>query len=107
MNKHVLLGIMACSSIAISCFISWITCDWKWFSRSGSLIVIAALITEYWKVITTPLADNMPFWTTPEGHSAMRAAILFICIGTLIWGFGDLVGQLQDSCMKNDCFTNE
>lgn len=61
-----------------------------WASRSGSAIVAVGLLLESWKLLTTPRADDMPMWSSPEGHSAIRASVVIIIVGTLIQGYADL-----------------
>jgi hypothetical protein len=35
-------------------------------------------------------ADDMPFWQSQEGHTALRYSVIIICIGTIIQGYADL-----------------
>lgn len=59
--------------------------------------MIVGVSTQYWEVITKA-ADEQAFWTSDESHAAARAAILFAFVGTLIWGFGDLLGAVPGLC---------
>jgi hypothetical protein len=90
-NNHSLAYIIALL-IAVgggiwSVFIS----DWAAFSRSGSLIVVSAILLEYWPYIRTNDAGEMPFYHTQPTHDSIRHGAILVCIGTLIWGFGDLI----------------
>lgn len=73
-NRSLLLdaavGVLLLGALAISL----IADDWQWLMRTGSLVVTAALCAEHgwWK------------------QSAHRAGV----IGTITWGWGDLVGAL-------------
>ncbi|MEK9824733.1 MAG: hypothetical protein VW395_00310, partial [Methylotenera sp.] len=62
-----------------------------WASRSGSAIVAVGLLLESWKIIKTQRKDDMPFWVSQAGHSALRASILIIIVGTIIQGYADMV----------------
>ena len=97
-NRHTLALIISLVVSSVFGVVSWVSCDWTWFSRSGALITITGVVTEYWDVITTRRADDMSFWRSQEVHAATRAAIFFMCIGTLIWGFGDLTGWIVGAC---------
>lgn len=74
--------------------ISVVTKDWTWFARSGSIIVIIAIITEYLPTIREGNVQKTKFWPQQEDHSSTRAAACLVMMGTGIWGFGDLVGVL-------------
>lgn len=58
---------------------------------SKSAVVAVGLLLESWKILITERADDMPFYSTQPGHSALRMSILIIIFGTLIQGYGDLV----------------
>jgi len=72
-------------------FIAIITNEASWVARSGTSVVAVGLLLESWKIIATPRADDMPLWDSQLGHSALRASVLIIVIGTLVQGYGDLV----------------
>jgi len=91
--------------------LSVINSDWLWFSRFGSLITIAGLL-----LISSPsfvkgiylsnasvgfLADmddeGNTVVTTEEDRKIGRkifSGIIITIIGTVIWGFGDLIGKV-------------
>ena len=68
--------------------------DWQWFSRSGSLIIVVALLGEYWPIFLVRSVNNVGFYPNQATHTATRFAIPIACIGTLIWGYGDCVGPI-------------
>lgn len=70
------------------------TNDWTWFSRSGSILVaIGISVTAY------DIKGKMEMSNAPGKYVSqtiiLEAAILIV--GTLIWGFGDLVPLFIDS----------
>lgn len=71
-------------------WLGWWNCNWTLVNRSGAAIVAVGILLETWKILTTPKADNMPFYQGQEGHSAIRSAVLIICVGTLIQGYADI-----------------
>jgi hypothetical protein len=65
--------------------------DWTWFARSGSILVCIGVLTASFDI-----KGKMEKSKAPDTYVAqtiiMEAAI--IIIGTLVWGFGDLVGTI-------------
>lgn len=94
-----LLVIATCLGIlGVNIWLSWLTCDWSWISRSGTLIVVAGILLEGWLVLKTPRYGDMPFWNSQAGHTAVRVGIVIVCLGTLIQGYGDHISILFSSC---------
>lgn len=85
--------------------------DWLWFSRFGSLITVAGLL-----LISSPIFvkgiylssesafgfatlddDGNTMVTSEEDRkigSKIFSGIVITIVGTVIWGFGDLIGKL-------------
>lgn len=101
MLKHSLVFTVCVAIFLLHVGLGWLTCEWSWVQRSGTLIVAVGVLMESWKVLTTPRTDNMPFWLTPEGHSAIRAAVIIVCVGTIIQGYADLLFPLFSRCGEN------
>ena len=110
--------ILSFSVSAISIWLSINLHDWSWFSRSGSLIVVIGIfltstqIIENNRILNTrkrhhennfsrDYADNIkdkPIERTRQTdeelwESGLRGLYLLI-LGTIIWGYGDLLGGL-------------
>lgn len=90
---------------------SLIYSDWFWFSRFGSLITVAGLLLisspSFVKGIYLSNAscfglggqdeDGNTMVTNEEDRklgSKIFSGIVVTIVGTLIWGFGDLIGKL-------------
>ena len=70
-------------------------CDLEIVNRYGTLIVIAGLVVDYWPLLRTKIADDVPAWRGQEAHDANRTAIVIVCLGTLVQGFGGwIVGAI-------------
>lgn len=67
-------------------------------TRAAALVVAGVILFEGWLIISTPSADNMPFWTSQEAHTAARVALVLITLATLIQGFGDVIAGALVSC---------
>lgn len=98
------------TAIAVSVGASFLYCDWTWFGRSGSLLTLSGATLAVRPLLRLGPAefyrdqndiDGGSFVPTPEEIEAERQGLLdvqaahtgfwFILIGSLIWGYGDLV----------------
>jgi hypothetical protein len=101
---EVLLLVLAYVVCIISAVASVKTCDGSWFSRSGSLMVLFAAIVEYrnfgiQQKLNEIAQESTNYWNAePEKWRVPnkrkifdRIVIITLVIGTLIWGYGDLL----------------
>lgn len=93
MQKHWLTFTTALAVVSGATFWGWTRCDWSSVTRSGTVVVAAGILLEYWQLLRTTSADKMPFWTSQSGHEAARVAIVVVCLGTLLQGYGDWVAS--------------
>jgi len=93
MSRHVLLWILSAGSLAGGLVTTLATREPTWIERSGSLVVVAALVVEGWTILTTKSAGELPAWPTDEGHRAAKHAIAAAVLGTLVWGWGGPIGR--------------
>jgi hypothetical protein len=88
--------------------------DWGWFARSGALVVVNGIILTSHQVIEhmrqlgrEQRRDAMVNrdWAAEEKHHLLHddheghwrtetCGLYLLIIGTLVWGFGDLLNQL-------------
>ena len=89
--------------------------DWSWFSRSGSLIVVYGIIlTSHHIFVHMHNLSHLQHhrtsqiqrdWAKESKYEFIhdnveqswmneKSGLLMLVLGTLIWGFGDLVGML-------------
>ena len=98
----IILVVLGLSSILVSAIASFISGDGHWFQRSGSLLVLFSVVLEFRQSqIAKPSASrDVSVGGQPAAIShnfpAVRKwlhyfAIVTIGIGTLIWGYGDLL----------------
>lgn len=110
-GSSVFVLILATTSASIGIYLSQRGCDWTWFSRFGSVITVAGLL-----LVSSPVFDQGVYLSrasafgfasrdehgnsriTDEtsrkaGNKVLIGIAVSIC-GTLIWGFGDLIGKL-------------
>jgi hypothetical protein len=125
LRRHVLLStrravLLSLIVTASSITFSLKTGDWNWFARSGSLVVIIGIFLTSSQVIEnsrrlrsrrTHHVKNFDRDYAEESRkeSLSRSRILdedlwenglrgfyLLVIGTLIWGYGDLIGHIAD-----------
>lgn len=104
---------IALLTLAAGVALSYYFSDWRWFSRSGSLVVINGIILTSHQIIEhmhalgryqrhgeTPCSRD---WAHAERHTILydnheirwiseRCGLYLLVLGTLVWGFGDLAG---------------
>jgi hypothetical protein len=92
--------------------------DWTWFSRSGSALVAIGILFTSHQILehSLRLKENRMRWEERSGHdwadeNSIRKLIkarsreedlweiefhglYMLVVGTLVWGFGDLLGRL-------------
>jgi hypothetical protein len=71
-----------------------------WFQRSGSFLVMAAIITEFFLVRLKGYLDtyneryimfsDVPPYIYNMHKELSKAVIIFAVYGTIVWGYGDL-----------------
>lgn len=113
-NTIILLGITVIIEILAS-YYSITTHEWHWFGRSGSIVVLFGGILSSRRLIRMGLENFFKHETTVNGghftpteeekeaekqlRKDIQAAQIGICViivGTLIWGFGDLLSGMQN-----------
>jgi hypothetical protein len=61
----------------------------EWIARAGGFIVAFGIGWQSWPILTTRRRNNLAFWGTQEGHTAIRHAIVAAIFGTLLWAYGE------------------
>lgn len=105
---------VALFTLLLGAAVSWRLSDWGWFSRSGSLLVINGIVLTSHQIIEhmqqlgrQPRGDAAVNrdWGADARHHLLRDSderrwrsekygLYMLIIGTLVWGFGDLINLL-------------
>ena len=115
--------ICLCAYLAVAClligfsYLSFITDDWQWLARSGCLIVITGMLMTSQEILSNIKRLKKRYkrnssptrhdWAKGSASNNVIAAIAheestwevaghgfyMLLFGTLVWGFGDIVGM--------------
>ncbi len=115
--RRVVQGFAAATiaAMAAGIWLSIVTTDWMWFARSGAIITALGLVLASRKVLIAR-ADLMALLQDMERVDGAertvrlesfkrlqrdldrqimeKAGFALLILGTLVWGFGDLIGRL-------------
>lgn len=102
-------------TLALGILLSLKFSDWSWFSRSGSLVVINGIILTSHQIIMhmqnlsqyqrQRQSQFQKDWAHEEKHhfihedsenrwKSEKYGLYMLILGTLVWGFGDLLNQI-------------
>ncbi|MDH5409525.1 MAG: hypothetical protein OEY00_13010 [Gammaproteobacteria bacterium] len=102
------LSLVSLGSISVlaSLYCSYVSNDYSWLSRSGSLMVLFSVIVEYnilkkQQILNEAARSDATYIITKFSpvvlgrnlRSIQIAAHYSVIVGTLIWGYGDLFGR--------------
>lgn len=86
-----LLMLLAIGPVLISAGVSYSTGEGHWFQRSGSLMILFSGVTEFRRSrLQRAGALNLPRFL-PLWRSIPYVCYASIGMGTVIWGYGDLM----------------
>jgi hypothetical protein len=71
--------------------VSYLLNDWMWFARISSLLVSIGVITTAYDMKGRMSKSNAP---DEYIRQSMILEVIIIVIGTLVWGFGDLINKI-------------
>lgn len=100
-----MLMLLAVVPVMVSAYASYITGDGHWFQRSGTLMVLFSVGVEYHRTYMLRCIDKRCAIPGPPGDKPAAVALLitrfwrsvpYVCylaifMGTMIWGYGDLL----------------
>lgn len=83
--------LLAVGPVVVSFAVSWLTGDGQWFQRSGSLMVLFSVAVESRRRQLQQAGNPVGRGTWLFWRQIPYICYLSIFMGTLIWGYGDLL----------------
>lgn len=93
MKRHLIIIYTVIIILVISGRYAWLHCQWDWVSRISALAVIIGILIEHWGIII-----GKPAPAAQSSLNSERLAILMLCLGTFLAGFGEMFGKLAFGC---------
>lgn len=76
---------------------AWKNCQWGWVSSTGAVAVIIATLIEGWDILRAK-PSGAGITLSGQALTSVQISILLLCVGTLIAGFGDVLGNWAFGC---------
>jgi hypothetical protein len=95
MKRHLITTYTVIIILVISGRYAWLHCQWGWLSRISALAVIIGILIEHWDVLVGKAARQPAVQASANSE---RLAILMLCFGTFLAGFGEILGRLAFGC---------
>ncbi|WP_137297429.1 hypothetical protein [Psychromonas sp. SP041] len=77
--------------LLVSFFISQYLGDWQWFARGGSILVCIGVLTAAYDIKGRMIKEG---GIPKHIEQTVILEAIIVVVGTLVWGFGDLIGYL-------------
>lgn len=98
MRRHLIVGYASIVVLLLAGRVAWQNCVWEIMSAVSSAAVIASILIIGWPVIRTHPEAGDKILLQGDLLSTTRAAMLVICAGALIAGYGDVFGKWLFGC---------
>jgi hypothetical protein len=98
MQRHLIVTYVSIIVLLLAGRIAWQHCVWEIMSAVSSAAIIAAILIIGWPVIRTHPEAGDEILLRGELLSTTRVAMVVICMGALIAGFGDPFGKWLFGC---------
>jgi hypothetical protein len=93
MKRHLIVFYVFLIVVLLAGRIAWQNCMWEILSSVSSTAIIAAILVIGWRVIRLRPETGDEITLKGELLVTTRVALVVICVGILITGFGDTFGR--------------
>ncbi len=98
LRLHLIVTYVAVVVLLLAGRLAWQNCVWEIMASVSSTAIIASILIIGWRVIRTHPEAGDEILLRGELLSATRTALVVICFGALIAGFGDVFGKWLFGC---------
>lgn len=98
MRRHLIVTYASTVVLLLAGRFAWQTCSWEIMSSVSSAATIASVLIIGWPIIRTHPEAGDEILLRGELLGTTRVALLLICVGALIAGFGDVFGRSLFGC---------
>jgi hypothetical protein len=98
MKRHLIVFYVAVVVLLLGGRVAWQNCTWEIMSSVSSAAIVGAILIMGWRVIRLRPEAGDEFILRGEILATTRIALLVICVGVLIAGFGDVAGKWLFGC---------
>jgi len=98
MKRHLIVFYIIVVVMLLAGRFAWQNCAWELLSSVSAAAVIAATLIESWHILRIKPDDGGTVTLSGKTLASVRIAILVICVGMLIAGYGDVLGRWAFGC---------
>ena len=98
MKRHLIVFYIIVVVMLLAGRFAWQNCAWELLSSVSAAAVIAATLIESWHILRIKPDDGGSITLSGKTLASVRVAILVICVGMLIAGYGDVLGRWAFGC---------
>jgi hypothetical protein len=98
MKRHLIVFYAAVIVLLLAGRIAWENCTWEIMSGVSSAAIIGAILIIGWRIIRMDPKSGEEIHLHGDLLATTRVALIVICIGVLIAGFGDVFGKSVFGC---------
>ncbi|MBM3344384.1 MAG: hypothetical protein FJY56_20065 [Betaproteobacteria bacterium] len=98
MRRHLIVTYIAVVVLLLAGRYAWQNCLWEIMSSITAAAIVAAIIIIGWSVIRMRPEAGDEIMLRGELLATTRVALVVICFGVLIAGFGDVFGKWMFGC---------
>jgi hypothetical protein len=98
MKRHLIVMYVVVVVLLMAGRFAWQNCSWDILSRVSAAAVLASTLIIGWRVIFIKTGVNEEITLRGEMLTAIRAALLVLCVGMVVASVGDIAGKWVFGC---------
>jgi hypothetical protein len=98
MKRHLIVTYVAITVLLLAGRVAWQNCIWDIMSGVSSAAIVGAILILGWRVIRMRPDSGDELMLRGELLATTRVAMVVICAGVLVAGFGDVFGKWMFGC---------